>query len=328
MESLLFALGAIAPIIITVAIGYILKKLGLMDGRVTKAANKLVFRLFLPCMLFLNVYKISAVSDIELGYVAYAIIALLCIFIFSLPAVMAVTKNPGRRGALWQAAFRSNYALVGIPLAESLFGAEGATVATILSAFVVPAFNMLAVVSLSVFRRDGGKISVKSIVLGIVKNPLIQSIALGLVLLCIRAFFSKYGIAFRLSDIPPIFTVLDYMSRIATPMALLCLGAQFEFSAVSEMKREIAFGTLMRVAIVPFLGIGMAYLFFRESFNGAHFASFVAVFATPVAVSSVPMAQEMDGDTALAGQLVVWTTLFSALSVFLVSFLLKLAGIF
>lgn len=138
----------------------------------------------------------------------------------------------------------------------------------------------------------------------------------------------KFGIGFRLSDITPVMTVLEYMARLATPLALLCLGAQFEFSAVSELRKEIIFGTIMRTVISPVIGIGIAYMFFRESFSGAHFAAFIAVFATPIAVSSVPMTQEMDGDVILAGQLVVWTTLVSAFSVFLVSFLLKAAGIF
>ena len=84
----------------------------------------------------------------------------------------------------------------------------------------------------------------------------------------------------------------------------------------------------MRTVVVPLLGLGTAYLFFRNIFGGAQFAAFVAVFATPVAVSSVPMTQEMDGDVILAGQLVVWTTLASAVSVFLVSFLLKAVGVF
>lgn len=327
MESFLFALNAIAPIIITVAIGYILKKAGLMDEKFTKTANKLVFRLFLPCMLFLNVYKINSLGDIDLGYVAYAVSALLVIFVLSLPAVMATTKKAEHRGALWQATFRSNYALIGIPLAQSLFGDTGAMIATLLSAFIVPAFNVLAVVSLSVFCR-GGKKGVRGILLGIVKNPLIQSIAAGLVILCIRALFVSGGISFKLSNVAPIYTVLEYMSRLATPMALLCLGAQFEFSAVTELKREIVFGTLMRIVIVPTICIGTAFLFFREIFGGAHFAAFVAAFATPVAVSSVPMTQEMGGDVTLAGQLVVWTTLSSAFSVFLISFLLKLVGIF
>lgn len=118
------------------------------------------------------------------------------------------------------------------------------------------------------------------------------------------------------------------MSRLATPVALICLGAQFEFSAVAELKREIIFGTLMRTVVVPLVGIGTAFLFFRGVFGGAHFAAFIAVFATPVSISSVPMTQEMDGDVILAGQLVVWSTLASAFSVFLISFLLKLSGVF
>ncbi|MBQ8850035.1 MAG: AEC family transporter [Clostridia bacterium] len=328
MDSLIFALNAVAPIIITVAIGYILKKIGLIDGSFAKAANKLVFHIFLPCMLFLNVYKINSLGDIDLSYVVYVLAALIAVFGLSLPAVLLVTKRSERRGALWQASFRSNYALIGIPLAQSLFGDDGAMIATLLSAFVVPTINVLAVISLSVFRRDGGKMGIKGTLLGVVKNPLIQSIAAGLAVLCVRALFVKCGISFRLSDITPVYTALEYISRLATPMALLCLGAQFEFSAVSALRREIIFGTLMRTVIVPAIGIGTAFLFFRNSFGGAHFAAFIAVFATPVSISSVPMTQEMDGDVTLAGQLVVWTTLASAFSVFLISFLLKLAGVF
>lgn len=327
MESLLFAINAIAPIILTVAIGYLLKKLGLMNEAFTKAANKLVFHLFLPCMLFLNVYKINALTDISLGYIIYTMVATLCLFALALPAILTITKQSERRGPLWQASFRSNYALIGIPLAQSLFGESGAMIATILSAVIVPLFNMLAVISLSVFGH-GGKPGVRKILVSIVKNPLIQSIAAGLIMLLVRMLFVQSGVSFRLSDISPIYTVLEYMSRLATPMALLCLGAQFEFSAVAELKREILFGVLVRTVISPLIGIGTAFLLFRDVFSGAHFAAFVAVFATPVAVSSVPMTQEMGGDTALAGQLVVWTTLLSAASVFAISFLLRLAGIF
>ncbi len=328
MDSLIFAINAVAPIIVTVAVGYLLKKAGLMNEGFAKAANKLVFRLLLPSMLFLNVYKIDNLASFDFGYVGYVLAALVLIFAFSIPLCLAISRDSARRGVLLQGIFRSNYALIGIPLAQSLFGDEGAVVATLLSAVFVPALNILAVISLSIFKKDGSKPDVKKILLGIVKNPLIQSIALALVFLGVRAVFENVGISFRISQIPAIFTPLEYFQRSATPLALLVLGAQFEFSAIRELRREIIFGTAMRTFVVPVLGLGVAYLFFSNTFTGAHFAAFVAVFATPVAVSSVPMAQEMDGDSALAGQLVVWTTLFSALSVFLASFLLKLAGIF
>ena len=327
MNSFLFAISAVAPIIIMVAIGYLLKKIKLANADIAKALNRLVFRVFLPCMLFLNVYKMDSIGEIDLGYVAFALTVLLVIFALGIPCVMLVTKQGARRGVLLQAVFRSNYALIGIPLAQSLFGEEGLAIATLLSAAAIPAFNILAVISLSVF-GDEQKVNVKKILLGIIQNPLILSVLAGIVALGIRALFIRAGISFRLADVKPVYTVLGYLSNLATPLALLVLGIQFEFSAVKEMKKEILFGTLARTVLAPALAIGIAFLFLRDRFSGAHFAAFVAMFATPVAVSSVPMAQEMKGDTALAGQLVVWTTLASALSVFFASWLLKLAGIF
>ena len=328
MESLIFAINAVLPIMGLVAIGYFLKKTKFMDAVFTKMANSLVFHVFLPAMLFLNVYKIENIGGMDFSFIIYACTMLVAVFSLALPCVVLITKEPARRGVLLQASFRSNYALVGLPLAMSLFGEGGVAVATLLSAAFIPMLNVLAVISLSVFGKGSAKPSIKKILIGILKNPLIQSIVLGVVALLVRYLFVKYSVPFRLSDVKPLFNVLEYLSNLATPLALLSLGAQFEFSAVNELKREIVFGTLIRTAVVPILGLGVAYFAFGDVFGGAHFAAFVAAFATPVAVSSVPMSQEMGGDFQLAGQLVVWTTLISIISVFIASFLLKNVGVF
>ncbi|MBR4880532.1 MAG: AEC family transporter, partial [Clostridia bacterium] len=193
--------------------------------------------------------------------------------------------------------------------------------ASVLSAVVIVMFNILAVICLSVYRE--GKPSFKNILLDILKNPLIASIMLGLAMLLVRPY-----VGFRLSDITPVYKVLGNIAGLATPMALLVLGAQFEFSTVKQLRREIICGVVMRCLMVPVLGLGTAYLLFKGEFTGAHFAALTAVFTTPLAVSSVAMAQEMDGDVRLAGQLVIWTTLISALTTFVASFLLKSAGVF
>ena len=328
MDSLLFALNAVLPIVILVTLGYILKKCGFMNAEFSKNANRLVFRVFLPVMLFLNIYNIKDIAEVDFGYIVYVLVILVIIFLLSLPAVMTITKSAPRRGVLIQAGFRSNYALIGIPLSKFLFGDEGVAIATLLSAVMIPALNILAVISLSMFSDGGSKPSVKKILTDIVKNPLIQGIALGVAVLIVRSALTKAGISFRISDITPVYTALQYISNLATPLALIVLGAQFEFSAVKELKREIIFGVIMRTAAVPLLGVGCAYFLFGSQFSGAHFAAFVAAFTTPVAVSSVPMAQEMGGDTELAGQLVIWTTLTASLSVFLASLLLRMAGVF
>ena len=328
MDELIFAINAVLPIVIMVGIGYFLKKIGLMDGDFSKKANKLVFRVFLPVKLFLNIYGIKSINSVNFSYVFYALGALIIIFLLAIPAVILLTKKKKCRGALLQGIFRSNYALIGIPLAESLFAEEGQAVATLLSAFIVPAFNILAVIGLSIFNNEGKKPDFKKILLGIVKNPLIIGIVSGLIVLGIRAIFTSQNISFTLSEISPLWKTVDYLADLATPLALLVLGAQFEFSAIPTLKKEILSGVILRSVVVPLLAVGTAFLAFRNSFGGAQFAALVAAFCTPVAVSSVPMAQEMGADSELAGQLVVFTTITSAFTVFLASFLLKLGGIF
>ena len=192
----------------------------------------------------------------------------------------------------------------------------------------MPFYNILATISLSIFKGDGEKINVKKILLNIAKNPLIQAIFVGLLALLVREIFAVNSIDFRLSNVQAIYKPLTQLSSLATPLALISLGAQFEFSAVSELKKEIIFGTVARSFAVPLLCIGLPLVFTPTAFSGAHYAAFVAAFATPVAVSTVPMAQEMDGDIQLAGQLVVWSTLFSAFTVFFASLALKLVGVF
>lgn len=329
MDSIKFALNSVCPIILTVVAGYLLKRLGMIDGDFIKMGNKLVFRAFLPITLFMNVYGIESPQTLDFGYVLYALAVLLVIFAAAIPTVIVLTKKKRCRGALLQGIFRSNYALIGIPLAQELFGEQGTAMATLLSAFIVPAFNILAVIGLSIFNNEGKKPDFKKILLGIIKNPLIIGIAAGAVALLFRKILADFNIAFRVSsDLDFIWGGLKNLSGLSTPLALVVLGAQFEFSAIKALKKEIISGVLLRSVIVPIVGIGGAYLLFRNSFGGAQFAALVAAFGTPVAVSSVPMAQEMGADTELAGQLVVFTTITSALTVFVTSALLYKAGIF
>ena len=325
MQSLIFAVNATFPIIIMVAIGYFLKKIGMIDAILAKKLNKMVFRVFLPVMLFLNVYNIDSSRDIGVGYIIFSCVGVTLVFFISLIIVPLISKKGDVKAVLMQASFRSNYALIGLPLAESLFGASGVAVAALLSAFSIPLFNILVILCFSFF-SGAEKPSLKKILIGIVKNPLIISIAFGVLFLGIKTAFVNNDIQFTLESVPPIYKTLTYLSSVATPLALVSLGAQFEFEDVREFRKEIAFSVAMRNVLVPSAALAIAYLI--GVFNGAHFAAFIAMFATPVAVSSVPMAQELGGHTRLAGQLVVWTTLVSALTIFMFSFILKQIGVF
>jgi predicted permease len=306
MDSpLLFAVNATLPIVLMVVIGYVIKKIGLLKADTAKILNNIVFRVLLPAMLFLNIYKIEDLGSINLNYVWYVLGFTIGLFLLFIPIVNLFFPIRNQRGVILQSIFRSNYALIGIPLATALDAVSGAAIASLLAAFIVPVFNVLGVICLCIY-SDEEKPSVKGILINIAKNPLIFGVAMGLVALGIRAIFTNVGIEFRLTEIVPVYKVLEYLSSAATPLALLALGAQFEFSAIPALKKQIGFGIALRSVLIPSLALSVAYLI--GGFNGAHFAAFVAMFATPVAVSTVPMCQSMGADHNLAGQLVVWTT--------------------
>ena len=342
MESLVFAVNATMPIVFVVAIGYILKRIGIMSADFASKANKLVFRVFLPVMLFLNVYSIEDISSIRADFLVFAALGVVATFAIGIPFSLAITKSPERRGVMHQAIFRSNNAIIGVSLATLLAGVEGAIAASILSAVVVPIFNALGVVALSMYGNSTDsdkevtensenkptrvKFPFKKVIIGIIKNPLIISIALGFCALGIRAILTACGSDFRISNIGAIYKTLEYLSSLATPLALIALGGQFEFSAIGELKKEIIGGTLGRIIFAPVLMIALAALIFRDSLTPGMYAALVAVFATPVAVSTVPMSQEMGCDSRLAGQLVIFSTLFSSITVFLFALVLSLLG--
>lgn len=331
MDALIFSANAVLPIIFLIVLGYVLKRIGLLTRAFLDVGNKLTFRVLLPVMLFLNVYQIERLSDVNIAFIVYGIGMVLLIFALAVFVCCAFTKDSAKRGALIQGVFRSNYAIIGIPLATSLFGEQGASAAGVMSAFCVPVFNILGVVTLTVFapQEDKRRVDVKKMLRGIVTNPLILGTVAGLAVLGIREIFTAVGIEFRLRDLKPLFSAAESVKSLCTPFALIVLGGRFEFSAVAKLRNEIIFGTATRTVAVPVIGLMGAYLL-REplGLTGAHFAAYVGVFATPVAVASAIMAKEMGSDEELAGQLVIWTSLVSTVTIFLYVTMLKAAGLF
>lgn len=322
---LLTAIHAVVPIILMILLGYLLRRKQFLSDGFLQTGNKLVFKLMLPVMLFMNVYSIDSLANIQWDITFYALAAIVLIFCISLAVSVATTPIPQRRGVIAQCCFRSNFVIIGLPLAGALGGPEAEAVAAVLSAVSVPLFNVLAVISLSVFlhRKESVLKSAGHILKDIVTNPLILAVALALGCLGLRwaqlALLDK--VAFSLQrDAQFLFSALTYLKNGTTPLALIVLGGQFVFSAVRDLKKEIFVATLWRVVLTPVLAIGGAIVLTRTGIlhcTAAHYPALVALFGSPVAVSSAIMAKGMGNDEQLATQLVVWTTLASGITVFL-----------
>lgn len=328
----LYAANAVLPIVLLIALGYFLRRRNFYDEKFLKTANKLGFRVVLPMLLFYNVYEIDSLSSINWSTVLYAVVAILALFLVGLVAVMLFCKVDRQKGVLLQSSFRSNFAIIGIPLAQALGGDETLAVVSVLSAFSIALFNVLAVISLTVFIKDSedNRPSVKSILIKIGKNPLIIAILIGLACLVIRSVepVGDDGLpAFTVKNqLPFLYSAIETAAKMASPLMLIVLGGQFSFEAISSLKKQIALGTFMRIILAPVLGVGGAILLNELgvlSFDSNDYAAFIALFGSPIAVSSAVMAAEMHNDEQLAGQLVVWTSIGSVFTVFISAVILK-----
>jgi predicted permease len=224
--------------------------------------------------------------------------------------------------------FRSNYAIIGIVLAESIADKEGALVASLVTLVTIPLSNILSTVALIIFVEDGtqGNMFFK-VLKKVVTNPLIIGVLLGILFLVVRLAFEKAGIGFRLSsNLPFLYKFLNYIADIASPVALITLGGLFEFGYFSGLKKLVFTGVVGKLVVVPLLALATGIIFF--DFTGAEYATLIGVYASPVAVSSAVMAKEMKNDDTLANQIVVWTTIFSGITLFAIVFLFKSMNIF
>ncbi len=321
LSDLIFVLNGVVPIFIVVFIGWFLKRKNFLTDEFVRVADKLVFKLLLPCFLFTKVADMEKESfrTEDVTVVAFALAAVLAVSFGSLLICTPLIRDSAKRGAFVQGVYRSNTAILGVPFAENLFGAEGARVAAILLAFVVPLYNVIAVVILSLCdpkKNETGKNAHQKAVAvakDIVKNPLIISIALGLVV-C----FSGVTLP-KIAD-----KTIAYLAGASTPLALIAIGANFNFSDMKGRAALAVTAAVMKTVCVPACVIFAAYLL---GFNGAHLGALFVVFGTPAAVSSYIMAKNMNNDYKLASQIIVITTLFSALTVSLGSFILFTSGL-
>lgn len=327
MNVFLFAANAVAPIVILMLVGYFLKVKNIFDEAFFKQANRFVFRVGLPVMLFLSVYDVESLTDIKWNAVIFAVAVITLLFVIGFFCTFFI-KDRKQKGVVWQAFFRGNATIIGIPLAISLGGQEALPVASIVSAFCITAYNVFSIIALSLYTGEDKKSSVGGFLKSLAKNQLLMSILLGLVVVFVRNLLPVNELG------NPIFTVKDNLSfvyeamgmisKMTTPLSLIVLGGMFSFSAVKELKNQIIIGTSARIVLAPAIGLGLAIALKNTlGFGAPEFAAFVSMFGPPAAVSGLSMAAEMNNDESLAGQIVVWTTVFSIFTIYFTTVILK-----
>jgi len=310
MESLYLAFKVVFPLFINMSLGYLARFLGILDDHTVEVMNRGIFKTFLPILMFDNIARINLSSGINTRILLFAAGSIVLIFVVLCLLVPRLEKNNKRRGVIIQGIFRSNFVLFGLPVAISICGEDQGRIVAMMIAVVVPLFNILAVISLEMFQSS--RINWLQIIKGVVTNPLIIASVTGFAVLLSGLKLPEI-IAGSISD----------LAKVATPLALIMLGASFRFSTIGRCLKPLIVTVVSRLIIVPGIFLPLAvYLGFRN----VDLVGLLALFASPNAVSSFTMAVQMDCDGDLAGQIVVFTSIFSILSMFVWISVLKHNG--
>ena len=313
LDNFLYALNATLPVFAVMVLGWLLKRVGFLTEEFTKVADRLVFRVALPCMLFLDIAEMDPRQLLDGKFVVYGFVVTLLSILGIWGLTKAFMKNKTQVGAFVQGAYRSSAAVLGVALITNVYGDAGYAPLMILAS--VPLYNVFAVVILVLEAGGGGKLDgkrLKSVALNVVKNPILIGIVT--------------GIPFALLQIHlPVMVEksLSMLSNLATPLSLLVIGAAFVWGDAMKKARPTLLAASIKLVALPALFLPAAVAL---GFRDAQLMAILIMLGSPSTPSGYIMAKQMGNDHVLANGIVVLTTLLAAVTITGWIFLLRSFG--
>ena len=307
MENFIATLNVVGPIAILLAVGFLLKKIKIINSASALMLNKLTFIVFMPVVLFETVSSSQLDGAISVKLIVFALLITVVLFLFLMLFIPRIEKDNKKCGVLIQGLLRSNFGVFGISIALALAPDGNIGPIPIMIALAVPLYNALSIVALELFRNR--KVAVLHVLESIITNPLIISALLGLAFLLLHI------------NLPAVIdNTIGQLASIATPIALISLGASFSFSKLGKYKKQIFIGVAGKLLIIPMILLPISILL---GFRGMDLVCLLIMFGAPPAVSTFTVAEQMGGDATLAGQLVVLCSIGSVVTIFMFIYLFK-----
>ena len=240
MDSLIYSLNATLPVFLVIVVGYVLKQIGILNDGFVKTANKFNFVVTLPVLLFVDLSTTDIIGDFDITYVFYCSLFTTVVFFGLWIAAKILIKDKKIVGEFVQAGYRSSAAILGVAFIQNIYGDSG--MAPVMIIGCVPLFNIFAVLVLTFEgEKDGdGKGNIINSLINIVKNPIIIGIVLGVAASLLKIDFPEI-----------IDKTLASLAKMASPLALITIGAGFEGrKAIAKIKPTIA-ATMIKLVVLP-----------------------------------------------------------------------------
>ncbi len=300
MEQFWTSFNIVVPLVVMMAVGILIRRVGLVSEDAFRVINRIVFYIGIPTLVFHAV--VTDRTEARWQFALWVAGSVLVAFVLSLLLARALSRDPAKRGTLAQAAYRSNDGIFGLAVATALLG-EGNT-GTMAFALVISAtlFGITGVLCYELNR--GGKVKIGKVLLNTIKNPILIAAAL--------AFIVRFsGLELPYVVLRPI----EYFKNMCTPLGFLVLGGVLSFKSLKEDWKLVTVVSAVKLIAFPVAVCSIAY--FLGGLRGPELASIFIIFSAPTAMSCLPMASELGGDVKLSGELIAVTTVASLLTVFL-----------
>ena len=301
IDNIIFTGNVVAPVFLLIALGYFVKRINVINENFVEITSKFVYSVSLPALVFINITEIDLSEAIDFNQIIYIYAATLFNFFIVWALSIPFIKDGKNLSVFVQGAFRSNFAIVGFAIVSKLFGSYALGKASLVLAFVLPLYNILAVIILTVPLRKERKLNLKNTVYEIMLNPLIVAVIVGLI-------FSYFKII-----IPSVVnSTVGFLSELALPLALVGIGGSLNLQNIKKAQGLAFTSSLIKVILVPLILTLGAYYF---GFRGIDFGIMFVLFASPTAIVSFIMAEAMGSNSKLAGNIVLISTVASVFTI-------------
>jgi predicted permease len=293
--------STIIPIFSIIILGWIANQRGFIPDTFITPANRLVYYLAIPAMIFRAISQNSFRQYFNLKVVVIAVLSMFIIFLIAWGTGKMLRLKKGHLATFIQSSFHCNIGYLALAVAYYYLGDDGFARAGIFAGFVMIFQNFLSVMILNYYTAENTpEKKFFPIISKIFGNPVIISAAAGI-------FFSLAGLS-----LPVVVSrALDILSGLALPTALLIIGATLSFRLVQKNLTKVISTTMIKLLCMPCIAF---LLFYLVDIPKTEFLPAFILLASPTATITYVMAKEMKGDTDFAVAAISLNTLLSSLT--------------
>ena len=314
LKIFLEVIGVTLPIFAVIAVGFFIKKKGIIKDQHVPLLNKLTYNFGLSSLIFLNIAenKLKEIFDVNILKVIFPTYFLFLIIVF-LSFYFLKIKNK-TKGAAIVSTYRSNMAFIGMPVLLYAYGSLATAKASIVIACLLP----LNILNTALFLRLSNiqdskdrKTDIKKLVIEIITDPVIIAVIAGLLI----SYFSY--------EIPaPIFRFFEILSGIAVPLALISIGASFKFSHIKSNIKYLSVISFGKLILMPLLSLVFSIFIFKIGNLDRDIICLLC--AMPLAVATFIQSERYNSDTDFVSSALIITTLISSVTITAWLFVLRL----